>query len=405
MSLLKANSVQIGQSATATQNFTFSVPSSPDGTIKLARGNSGATTADILSVSSSGAVTINNLNNQSFRNRIINGDMRIDQRNAGASVSVGATGAYTLDRWSYYSTQASKLTVQRNAGSVTPPVGFTNYMGFTSTSAFSLAASDYFIMTQAIEGFNVSDLSFGTANAKTITLSFWVYSSLTGAFGGAIENSSQARAYPFSYTISSANTWEQKSVTIAGDTTGTWVTDNGLGLWLMFSLGTGSAFAGTAGAWVSSQKLGTTGTTSVVGTNGATWYITGVQLEVGSVATEFERRPYGTELALCQRYYVRYAETGQRLYGGRTEGTTFAIPSWSLPVEMRANPTVATGTIGGITLNDGSANVAATSLTSQFCTSKLFSVGLTASSAGLTNFRSLFVTFAAGSYLDASAEL
>jgi len=211
----------------------------------------------------------------SFRNRIINGDMRIDQRNAGSSVTP-ANGAYTLDRWSYYSTQASKFTVQRNAGSVTPPAGYTNYMGITSTSAFSIAASDYFIMTQAIEGFNVSDLSFGTANAKSITISFWVYSSLTGTFGGVIENSNQTRAYPFSYTISSANTWEQKSVTIAGDTTGTWVTDNGLGLWLMFSLGTGSTYAGTAGAWVGSQKLGVTGAVSVVGTNGATFYITRV---------------------------------------------------------------------------------------------------------------------------------
>ena len=239
----------------------------------------------------------------SFRNRIINGDMRIDQRNAGASVTP-ATGAYTLDRWSYYSTQASKFTVQRNAGSVTPPAGYTNYMGITSTSAFSIAASDYFIMTQAIEGFNVSDLSFGTANAKSITISFWVYSSLTGTFGGVIENSSQTRAYPFSYTISSANIWEQKSVTIAGDTTGTWVTNNGLGLWLMFSLGTGSTYAGTAGAWVGSQKLGVTGAVSVVGTNGATFYITGVQLEQGSAATEFERRPIGVEIMLCRRYFI-----------------------------------------------------------------------------------------------------
>jgi hypothetical protein len=209
-------------------------------------------------------------------------------------------------------------------------------MGITSTSAFSIAASDYFIMTQAIEGFNVSDLSFGTANAKSITISFWVYSSLTGTFGGVIENSSQTRAYPFSYTISSANTWEQKSVTIAGDTTGTWVTDNGLGLWLMFSLGTGSTYAGTAGAWVGSQKLGVTGAVSVVGTNGATFYITGVQLEQGSTATEFERRPIGTELALCQRYY-------------ETVGTYLSTTSWTAiinpvfpKVQKRSNPTMTT---------------------------------------------------------------
>ena len=337
-----------------------------------------------------------------FRNRIINGDMRIDQRNAGASVTP-TTGSYTLDRWSYYSTQASKFTVQRNAGSVTPPAGFTNYMGITSTSAFSLAASDYFIMTQAIEGFNVSDLSFGTANAKTITLSFWVYSSLTGTFGGVIENSSQARAYPFSYTISSANTWEQKSVTITGDTTGTWVTDNGLGLWLMFSLGTGSTYAGTAGAWVGSQRLGVTGATSVVGTSGATFYITGVQLEAGSTATDFERRPIGTELALCQRYYVRYAGDSQRFYGGRMESTTVAVVAWSLPVEMRTTPTAGNGTIGNITINDGAASAAATSLSTQYSTSKLFAQSLLC--GALTNLRSIFISFSSGSYLDASAEL
>jgi hypothetical protein len=295
-------------STTLAGDFTISQGTGTLGTTGATLGTyGGATSVPVLAINAKGQVTSTGTaaitsGLTGFRNRIINGDMRIDQRNAGASVTP-VTGAYTLDRWSYYSTQASKFTVQRNAGSVTPPAGYTNYMGITSTSAFSVAASDYFIMTQAIEGFNVSDLSFGTANAKTITLSFWVYSSLTGTFGGVIENSSQDRAYPFSYTISSANTWEQKSVTIAGDTTGTWVTDNGLGLWLMFSLGAGSTFSGTAGAWVGSQRLGVTGAVSVVGTSGATFYITGVQLEAGSTATEFERRPIGTELALCQRYY------------------------------------------------------------------------------------------------------
>jgi hypothetical protein len=390
MSLLKSNSVQIGQSATATQNFTLSVPSSPDGTIKLARGNSGATTQDILSVNSSGAVTINNLNNQSFRNRIINGDMRIDQRNAGASVTP-ATGAYTLDRWSYYSTQASKFTVQRNAGSVTPPAGYTNYMGITSTSAFSIAASDYFIMTQAIEGFNVSDLSFGTANAKSITISFWVYSSLTGTFGGVIENSNQTRAYPFSYTISSANTWEQKSVTIAGDTTGTWVTDNGLGLWLMFSLGAGSTYAGTAGAWVGSQKLGVTGAVSVVGTNGATFYITGVQLEQGSTATEFERRPIGTELALCQRYLQTWGGTAlyERVAFGYAVSTTQVevfLPRFSVP--MRTAPSLNANSPSNFRVSDATGS---TTLTSIFISqSTPNSCGIIAQVAsGLTTFRAM----------------
>ncbi len=242
----------------------------------------------------------------SGRNRIINGDMRIDQRNAGASVSTTVSNnTYTLDRFQVYYTQTSKYTVQQNAGSVTPPAGFTNYLGVTSSSAYSVAASDFFMISHAIEGFNVADLDWGKATAKTVTLSFWVRSSLTGTFGGAIGNNAGNRAYPFSYTISSANTWTQISITIPGDTTGTWETGNAGGMFIRWGLGVGSTYSGTAGAWVGSNPLSVTGATSVVGTNGATFYITGVQLEAGSVATPFERRSYGQELALCQRYFEK----------------------------------------------------------------------------------------------------
>jgi hypothetical protein len=340
-----------------------------------------------------------------FRNRIINGDMRIDQRNAGASVTIQASVfTYVVDRFCALATAASKFSLRQNAGGITPASGFTQYLGATSLSAYSIVASDVFTCLQFIEGLNCQDLAWGTAGAKTVTLSFQVYSSLTGTFGGAIRNASATRSYPFSYSIPTSNTWTTISITIAGDTSGTWATNNGIGIACSFSLGAGSTFSGTAGAWAAGDIYSTTGAVSVVGTNGATFYITGVQLEAGSTATEFERRPYGTELALCQRYYVRYAETGVRLYGGRTESTTFAIPAWSLPVEMRASPTVAGGTLSGITLNDGSANIAAGSLSSQFCTSKLFAIGITVAS-GLTTFRSLFTSFAVGSYLDASAEL
>jgi len=238
-----------------------------------------------------------------FKNRIINGAMVIDQRNAGASVT--PTGnQFILDRWSAYITQSSKFSVQQNAGSVTPPAGFTKYLGVTSLSAYSIGAGDLFTIGQPIEGFNTADLDFGKSTASTITLSFWVRSSLTGTFGGAITNSAQNRAYPYSYTISSANTWEQKSVTIIGDTTGTWIgATNGNGMYVHFSLGAGSTYSGTAGSWAANNYWSATGATSVVGTNGATFYITGVQLEKGSTATSFDYRPYGTELALCQRYF------------------------------------------------------------------------------------------------------
>lgn len=237
-----------------------------------------------------------------MRNKIINGAMEIDQRNDGASVT--PTGAvYTLDRWYTNLTQASKFSVQRNAGSITPPLGFRNYLGVTSLSAYSVLSSDVFAVIQSIEGYNVVDLGWGAAGAQSVTLSFWVRSSLTGTFGGSLNNSAFNRAYPFSYTINAANTWEKKTITVTGDTTGTWLTDSGVGVYIFFNLGAGASQSGTAGAWAASGALAPTGATSVVGTNGATFYLTGVQLEVGSVATPFERRLFPLEFSMCQRYY------------------------------------------------------------------------------------------------------
>jgi hypothetical protein len=242
-----------------------------------------------------------------FKNRIINGAMMIDQRNAGASVTVVSTGSatYSVDRWFGYGSQASKFTIQQNAGSVTPPTGYTNYVGVTSSASTSLGASDQFLLGQYIEGFNCADLGWGASGASTVTLSFWVRSSLTGTFGGVLTNDGYNRSYPFSYTISAANTWEQKSITITGDTTGTWLKTNGTGIRVIYGLGVGSTLSGTAGSWSGSTYVSATGATSVVGTSGATFYITGVQLEKGSTATSFDYRPYGTELMLCQRYYQR----------------------------------------------------------------------------------------------------
>jgi len=297
---------------------------------------------------------------QGFRNRIINGDMRIDQRNAGASVTITNTGAntYTLDRWAAYGSAASKFSVQQNAGSVTPPVGFTNYLGCTSLSAYTVGAAEIFTLQQQIEGFNFADLNFGSANAKTVTISFWVRSSLTGSFAGFLNNSAQNRTYPFSYTISAANTWEQKSVTIAGDTTGTWIGGtNGIGAGVWFSLGCGSTYQGTANAWTASTTYGVSGQNQIVGTSGATFYITGVQLEVGSVATPFERRDYGRELALCQRYFykINAIDNYTRYAIGACDQSTSAGGIVSLPVQMRANPTLGTtGTASNYAFYDGS---------------------------------------------------
>ena len=290
-----------------------------------------------------GSDVFNASSNFGFKNRIINGAMVVSQRNAGASVTP-TNGAYTLDRWVYSLAQASKLTAQPNAGSGTPHAGFTKYLGITSSSAYSDLTGDYFSVSQSIEGFNFADMAWGTANASTITLSFWVRSSLTGTFGGVLRNSAGNRSYPFTYTISSANTWEQKSVTVAGDTTGTWIgATNGIGVSLIFGLGVGATYSGTAGAWAGANYLSATGATSVVGTNGATFYITGVQLEKGSTATSFDYRPYGTELALCQRYYWQWTGVSLSRFGmGYNDTTTSGYCSAYLPCPMRATPSVPT---------------------------------------------------------------
>ena len=275
-----------------------------------------------------------------MRNRIINGAMVIDQRNAGASITP-TNGQYSLDRWICVLTQASKFTVQQNAGSVTLPAGFANYLGVTSSSAYSIVAGDLFYVAQLIEGYNVADLAWGTASASSVTLSFKVYSSLTGTFGGALQNSANARSYPFTYTVSSANTWTTISVTIAGDTSGTWLTTTGIGIRVFFGLGVGSTYSGTAGAWAGADYRSATGATSVVGTNGATFYITGVQLEKGSTATSFDYRPYGTELVLCQRYFQRFGgnSTYETYAIGQAYNTTNVWATIPLKVNMRANPT------------------------------------------------------------------
>ena len=288
--------------------------------------------------------------NQTFRNRIINGAMMIDQRNAGASVSATSGGQYFVDRWCTSISAASKFTAQQSS---TAPAGFAKSLLITSSTAWTVGATDYATLNQFIEGFNVADLGWGAVGASTVTLSFSVRSSLTGTFGGVVTNATNAasatRSYPFTYTISAANTWEQKTVTIAGDTSGTWGTSNAGGVSIQFSLAAGSSQTATANTWTGvAAYYGATGQTNILATNGATFYITGVQLEAGTNATPFEQRLYGTELALCQRYYQKTYDISVAPASITQIGTlfTFAYSSntltmnWRFKVEMRATPTV-----------------------------------------------------------------
>lgn len=270
------------------------------------------------------------------RNLIINGAMVQDQRNGGSSVTPTASGTYTLDRWRANISVSSKFSVQQ---STEAPAKHTNSLLVTSLAATTVSASNQYFIGTRLEGYNIAHLKFGTADAQSITLSFWVRSSLTGTFGAGVFNNAANRCYPISYTISNANTWEQKTVTIPGDTSGTWLTNNGVGLQLIFSLGIGSTFQGTAGAWTSSAHLTASSTVNLVETNGATLYITGVQLEVGSVSTPYEHRSFGDELALCQRYYQYYDST-DRLSAWGSANSTYIFTANVLEKPMRAQPTV-----------------------------------------------------------------
>jgi uncharacterized protein (DUF2147 family) len=225
--------------------------------------------------------------------------MVIDQRNAGAAVA-GNPGGYAVDRFVGNLSISTGSTFQQ---STTAPTGFVNSLKVTIGTGGTVVAGSICRIYQAIEGFNVSDLNWGTANASSVALSFVAQSSVTGTFSGGIYNGAANRTYVFTYTVNTANAFEYKTIIIPGDTTGTWATNNTVGMYVNFDLGSGSTYQGTAGTWAAGAAWATSGAVKLATTSGATFYVTGVQLEKGTQATSFDYRPYGTELALCQRYY------------------------------------------------------------------------------------------------------
>ena len=336
-----------------------------------------------------------------FKNRIINGDMTIDQRNNGAAVTINDTAAYTVDRWFGEDVTDGAFTVQRISDA---PVGFSFSSRITITTAdSSLAAGQYAVFVQRIEGFNTADFMWGTANAVTVTLSFWTKSSLTGAFGGVVSNGAENYSYPFTYTISAANTWEYKTVTIVGPTAGTWVgATNGRGLVLGFSLGSGSTFTGPAGAWAAADdRGGANGQTNIIGTLNATWQVTGVQLEKGNVATSFDVLPIGTELMLCQRYFVGFPANS--IFFGYSFTTTDGVYTVPLFVPMRTTP-VSTSVPANFDCRSGN-NGGTTPSAVNLSTASNYIVAISAASTGFTAGQGTRLTCNTNNALTLSAEL
>jgi hypothetical protein len=326
---------------------------------------SAASPAIVLAADGTATAQLSSLNGGALsgaRNRIINGDMRIDQRNAGASVTP-TSAQYVVDRFRYTASQASKITQQR---STTAPNIFTNSLLSTVASAVTAGAADYFGIEQLIEGFNCADLAWGTASAQSITVSFWVRSSVTGTYAIRLTNDASNRSYVATYSISAANTYEYKTVVVPGDTSGTWYTDNQSGITIWWDLGSGSNFNTSAGSWAAGNFTRTSGCVNWISNSGATFYITGVQLEAGSVATPFERRSYGQELALCQRYLPAFGGANGGSSGAIGTGgfytTTEASIGIPFLVQARVAPTGVTVSAAGDFRIDGTTSAACTAI-------------------------------------------
>ena len=273
------------------------------------------------------------------KNLIINGNMQIAQRG-----TTFTGNEYTVDRFRVQNSTDGAYSVTQDTD-VPAGQGFVNSLKYTVTTAdTSLTTTQNTAIVQEIEGVNTTHLELGTANAKTFTISFWVKSSLTGTFGGALRNQGNTRAYVYTYNVNSANTWEKKTITIAGDTSGTWNTSTGVGIGVLFTLGCGPDLSDTAGAWYGANKVSATGAVELIGTLNATWQITGVQLEVGDTATDFENLQYGTQLALCQRYCYGQNNSASEAYYwfgiGFTSSPTQTYGQVTFPVTMRTKPSL-----------------------------------------------------------------
>ena len=380
-----------GQIATLSNGITYSYTSSTNYWARLAGGVSAP---------------------PSFKNRLINGAMTFAQRGSSpvSNAVASATLKYnTLDRWGYWAGSVGYFYLEQST--VAPP-GYTNSALITSGSATTVSSGVYATFSQRIEGYNVADLAWGTSSAQSVTVSFWVNCSVTGTFSGYVFNSGYSYSYPFTFTISSANTWVQITKTISGPTTGTWNNTTGIGLEFGITLAAGSNYQATANAWTSiGYAISSPGSTNLLATNGATMYVTGVQLEAGSSATTFDYRDYTRELQMCQRYYYRIqafsGTSGVNILTVNLYTYQSGYSSIILPVAMRTNPTGSYSALSDFYVGSaGSYNVLSSITANNGYASTNLVEFYWFTGAGLTNGNSGFIRINnTTGWLDYSAEL
>jgi hypothetical protein len=370
----------------------------------------GTVNADVIGTS----VANSNLgagNASAYKNRLINGAQAINQYNGTTAVTPNIDGYYYTDRFINQSSAIRSATTLQQV-SITNLAGFNYATKFTNNSNTSVATTDYYALGQMVEGYNWADMNWGTANAKTVTFSCWVFGSIAGTFGGLIKEGSQTRSYPFLYTISTPNTWTQVSVTIPGDTSGTYIISNGRCIWIELSLAAGSSYTGTPNAWNSSVNVGATGqSNSYLTTTGATFYATGWQLEVGSFATGFDYRPYGTELNLCYRYFYKNPPSSYSCFAvGTIDSATTLMGMVTVPVPMRVAPTLGTtGTPSDYFIRwSGSQTTTANavpSLSAQAVGANTYRIDCGTGGGMTTGYSGVYVSSNNAGYLSYSAEL
>jgi len=290
------------------------------------------------------AVTVPKVTDQVLTNRnlIINGAMTVDQRNSGSAVAA-PHNTYTLDRLNVYQSGDAAYSVQQVSDVV--PDGFTNSAKIACTTADTngFGATDYYMLTYNFEYNQIRSLEFGTSSAKQVTLSFYVRSNLTGTFSGALESGDGGRHYVFEYTINSANTFERKSITIPGDTSGTWTgTYNARGMKIRLALALGADYDGTAGTWGTDESYGSTNQTNFVSSTSNVFYISGLQFEEGDTATPFEHEDYATTLRKCKRYYELLDTT---VYP--TNYSTVSLGNFFWTEQKRVEPTLSVDSNSG----------------------------------------------------------